>query len=74
MSHTSPAIKNKKQKTLRVYSQQYLFDPNEPAERAISDSPKELEAELLENSKHMRRQFRFTVQKMRSRYTSAREF
>ena len=69
MSHSTYAIKNKHQKHPKVYFQQYLYNSNEPVDDISRDVPAELEAELLEDSYLMRRQFRRMAKKMRSYYS-----
>jgi hypothetical protein len=63
MSHDY--LKNIKQKHPKVHFQQYLYNSGEPRDDFSHDTPAELEAELLENSYLMRRQFRHTAQRMR---------
>jgi hypothetical protein len=66
MSQDSQATKNKQQK---VHFAQYLANSSEPWDDISSDTPPELEAELLTNSHFMRRQVRRIAQRMRRLYT-----
>ena len=65
MSHKYPAIKNRHPK---VYFEQYLYNAGEPWDDRSSDTPPELEAELLENSYFMRQKMRRIAHKLRNHY------
>lgn len=64
MSHTW-LKKNKHAPHEQRQFQQYLANINEPVYQVFDDTPKELEAELLENSENMRRKIRRTAKKLR---------
>jgi hypothetical protein len=64
MSHDYSAIKNKHPK---VYFEQYLYNSGEPLDDVFSDTPFAQEAELIENSRSMRRRFRHIAQDLRNR-------
>ena len=69
MSHQEIATKNKHQhKHPKVSFRQYLYNSSEPRDDMSHDTPTELEVELLENSRFMRRRFRHNAQRMRSYY------
>lgn len=51
----------------KVSIEQYLYSPSDPIDDSSSDTPPELEAELLENSLGTKRHFRHTAQRLRSR-------
>ena len=63
MSYEHSAQKNKHPK---VYFEQYLYNAGEPWDDRSSDTPPELEAELLENSYFMRQRARRIANKLRS--------
>ncbi len=65
MSHQYATDKNKHPK---VYFEQYLYNSGEPFDEISSDTPPELEAELLENSFNMRRRFRHIAKRLRNRH------
>lgn len=68
MSNDYSAIKNKQYKHPKAFFEQYLYNPGEPVSDISSDTPPELEAELLENSFIMRRKFRHIAQRIRNRH------
>ncbi|HEY4963292.1 MAG TPA: hypothetical protein VIH90_01170 [Candidatus Saccharimonadales bacterium] len=69
MSQDYSTIKNKQQKQSKVFFEQYLYNSSEPRDDDSSDTPPELEAELLENSYDIKRQFRHLAQRLRNRYS-----
>ncbi|HUD05751.1 MAG TPA: hypothetical protein VMR18_02455 [Candidatus Saccharimonadales bacterium] len=69
MSHSTNATENNHQKHPKVYFKQYLANLSEPGDDISSDSPAELEAELLESSYLMKRRFRRIAQKIRTYYS-----
>lgn len=68
MSDEANAIENKQQKHPKLHFQRYLFNSGEPRWNESSFLPPELEAELLENSYDMRRNFRHIAKNLRNRY------
>lgn len=52
----------------KVSIEQYLYSPSDPRDDSSSNTPAELEAELLENSLVMKRRNRFIAQRLRKRY------
>lgn len=69
MSNDYSAIKNKQQRHPKVFFEQYLYNSSEPVDDISSDTPPELEAELLENSYAMRGQMRRIARRIRNRYS-----
>lgn len=53
----------------KVHFEQYLISVSEPQEDDTSDYSPELEADLLENSRDMKRKFRHIAQRLKNLYS-----
>jgi len=66
MSHSTDALTNKQQKQPKEFFKQYLYNTDEPYDDINFHISAELEAELLESGRFMKRRIRRIARKMRN--------